>query len=132
MSAASVTVLPRRTPPTILVVEGDIRIRYRVSDELRAWGFKVLEAGSAPEALTVLDAVPVDLLVLALDLPGNGSGWDVVRHIRERPAPTKLIVTSGETDPPDAPEPFVRKPYQAAEVAALAAHSLNWSRPPQA
>ncbi|MCD6071554.1 MAG: hypothetical protein K0S42_2070, partial [Microvirga sp.] len=88
MSAASVTVLPRRTPPTVLVVEGDIRIRYRVSDELRAWGFKVLEAGSASEALTVLDAVPVHLLVLALDLPVAGSGWDVVRHMRERPAPT--------------------------------------------
>jgi CheY-like chemotaxis protein len=132
MSAASVTVLPRRTPPTILVVEGDVRIRYRVSDELRAWGFKVLEAGSAPEALTVLDAVPVDLLVLALDLPVAGSGWDVVRHMRERPAPTKLIVTSGEAEPPGSLEPFVRKPYQAAEVARLAADSLNWPHPPQA
>ncbi|MBD2745504.1 response regulator [Microvirga sp. BT688] len=131
MSAASVTVLPRRTPPTILVVEGDIRIRYRVSDELRAWGFKVLEAGSAPEALTVLDAVPVDLLVLALDLPGAG-GWDVVRHLRESPVPTKMIVTSGETDLPDNLGPFVRKPYQAAEIAALAAQSLNWQPPPQA
>ena len=132
MSAASVTVLPRRTPPTILVVEGDVRIRYRVSDELRAWGFKVLEAGSAPEALTVLDAVPVDLLVLALDLPVAGSGWDVVRHMRERPAPTKMIVTSGEMGPPDSPGPFIRKPYQAAEVARLAAHSLNWLPPTQA
>lgn len=125
MSAASVTVLPRRTPPTILVVEGDVRIRYRVSDELRAWGFKVLEAGSAPEALTVLDAVQVDLLILALDLPGH-SGWNVVRHIRESPVPTKMIVTSGETDAPDSLAPLVRKPYQAAEVAALAAQSLNW------
>ena len=132
MSAASVTVLPRRTPPTILVAEGDIRIRYRVSDELRAWGFKVLEAGSAPEALTVLDAVQVDLLILALDLPGDGGGWDVICHIRESPVPMKMIVTSGETDAPDGLGPFVRKPYQPAEVAALAAQSLNWPRPPQA
>ncbi|MBB3017340.1 CheY-like chemotaxis protein [Microvirga lupini] len=130
MSAASVTVLPRRIPPTILVVEGDVRIRYRVSDELRAWGFKVLEAGSAPEALTVLDAVQVDLLFLALDLPGTGGGWDVVHHIRERP--TKMIVTSRETGPSDSPGPFVRKPYQAGEVAALAARSLNWPPPTQA
>ncbi len=92
----------------------------------------MLEAGSAPEALTVLDAVPVDLLILALDLPGAGSGWDVVRHLRERPVPTKMIVTSGETDPPDSPGPFIRKPYQAAEVARLAAQSLNWPPPPQA
>ena len=125
MSAASVTVLPRRTPPTILVVEGDVRIRYRVSDELRAWGFKVLEAGSAPEALTVLEAVQIDLLILALDLPGH-SGWNVVRHIRESPVPTKMIVTSGEMDALDSPGPFVRKPYEPAEIAALAAQSLNW------
>ena len=92
----------------------------------------MLESGSAPEALTVLDAVPVDLLVLALDLPVAGSGWDVVRHMRERPAPTKMIVTSEETDLPDSLEPFVRKPYQAADVAALAAQSLNWPHPPQA
>ncbi len=92
----------------------------------------MLEAGSAPEALTVLDAVPVDLLILALDLPGDGSGWDVVRHIRESPAPTKMILTSGETDAPDSLGPFVRKPYQAAELATLAAQSLNWPRPPQA
>jgi len=92
----------------------------------------VLEAGSAPEALTVLDAVQVDLLVLALDLPVAGSGWDVVRHIRERPVPTKMIVTSEDTDPPDSPGPFVRKPYRAAEVARLAAHSLNWPSPTQA
>ncbi|MEE1655405.1 response regulator [Microvirga sp. CF3062] len=132
MSAASVTVLPRRTPPSILVVEGDVRIRCRVSDELRAWGFKVLEAGSASEALTVLDAVPVDLLFLALDLPVAGSGWDMVRHIRERRTPTKMILTCGETDPLDSPEPFVRKPYRVAEVAELVARTLNWHNPPQA
>jgi len=132
MSAASVTVLPRRVPPIILVVEGDARIRCLVSDELRAWGFKVLEAGSAPEALTVLDAVRIDLLFLALDLRSVGSGWDVVHHIRERHALTKMIVTSGEAAPPDGLEPFVRKPYRASEVAELAARALNWPHPPQA
>lgn len=92
----------------------------------------MLETGSAPEALTVLNAVPVDLLVLALDLPVPGNSWDVVRHIRERVTPTKMIFTSSETDVPKGLGPFIRKPYQAAEVAALAAHSLNWPRPPQA
>ena len=92
----------------------------------------MLEAGSASEALTVLDAVQVDLLFLALDLPAAGSGWDMARHIRERRAPTKMIVTSGEAEPPDSPGPFVRKPYRADEVATLAARSLNWPHPPQA
>lgn len=91
-----------------------------------------MEAGSAPEALTVLDAVQVDLLILALDLPVAGSGWAVVRHMRERPVPTKMIATSAEADPPDSPGPFVRKPYQPAEVARLAADILNWPSPTRA
>jgi CheY-like chemotaxis protein len=132
MSAASVTVLPRRTPPSILVVEGDARIRCLVSDELRAWGFKVLEAGSSPEALTVLDAVRIDLLFLALDLRPADSGWDVVRHVREWHALTRMIATSGEADPPEDLGPFVRKPYRAVEVAELVARTLNWPHPPQA
>jgi DNA-binding response OmpR family regulator len=62
MSSASVTAFPRRTPPAILVVEDDVMTRALVSDELRAHGFKVLEASSGADAITVLDSVRVDLL----------------------------------------------------------------------
>jgi CheY-like chemotaxis protein len=134
MSAASVTAFPRRTPPNILVVEGDVRVRCLVSDELRAWGFKVLEASSAGEALTVLNAVRIDLLFVALDLPGAGNGWDVARHLRGTQPPTTIIVTSDAADVPatQRPGPFIRKPYQASQVAELIAHSLNWPAKPQA
>jgi len=133
MNAASVTVFPRRTPPNILVVEGDARIRCLVSDELRAWGFKVLEAGSADEALTVLDAVRIDLLFLALDLPQDGSGWDLACHIRDKQTPPQMIFTSSGVGEPDVDGfgPFIRKPYRASQVVELAAHSLHWPAPPQ-
>ena len=134
MNAASVTVFPRRTPPNILVVEGDVRIRCLVSDDLRAWGFKVLEAGSAEEALTVLDAVRIDLLFLALDLPRDGSGWDLACHLRDKQASSRMIFTSGDAGEPDVEGlgPFIRKPYQGSQVVELAAHSLNWPPSPQA
>ncbi|MFC5085871.1 hypothetical protein [Microvirga arabica] len=38
MNAASVTAFPRRTPLTILVVEGNVLTRSAISDELRAHG----------------------------------------------------------------------------------------------
>jgi CheY-like chemotaxis protein len=134
MNAASVTVFPRRTPPNILVVEGDARIRCLVSDELRAWGFKVLEASSAEEALTVLDAIRIDLLFLALDLPADGSGWDVAHHAQDAQAPPQMIFTSGVACEPDVggTGPFIRKPYHAPQVVELAARSLNWPTPSQA
>jgi len=130
MSAASVTVLPRRTPPTILVVEGDVRTRCLVSDELRGSGFKVLEAGSAHEALTVIDAVRVDLLFIALDLPGAQSGLETARLAGARQKPIKIILASldGEVDPGGL-GPLVRKPYPASQVVGLVMRSLNWPAP---
>lgn len=133
MSAASVTVLPRRTPPNILVVEGDARIRCLVSDELRAMGFKVLEASSAGDALTVLDAVRIDLLFVDLDLQPTGSGLNVVHHIRGTQSPMPIIVSSHAVDTIETLEGlglFIRKPYPISQILDLVMSSLNWPRPP--
>ncbi|MGO4525790.1 response regulator [Microvirga sp. 2MCAF35] len=131
MSAASVTVLPRRTPPTILVAENDVRVRCLVSDELRGAGFRVLEAGSAQETLTVVDAVRVDLLFIALDLPGAQSGLETAHLAGARQKPMRIIVTSedGGVDPGGL-GPLVRKPYPASQVVGLVMRSLNWPEPP--
>jgi DNA-binding response OmpR family regulator len=135
MSAASVTVLPRRTPPSILVLEGDVRLRCLVSDELRAIGFKVMEASSAREALTVLDAVRIDLLLLDLDLQPTGSGLDVIRHLDGNQPPTWIIGASCAADPMEklhGLELSIRKPYPISQVIELVSRSLNWPQPPEA
>ena len=133
MSAASVTVLPRRTPPTILVVEDDVRVRCLVSDELRGSGFKVLEAGSAGEALTVLEAVRVDLLFMALDPQESGSGVETARRVGAQQKPMRIIVASadgsGDLDLGDLGL-LIRKPYRASQVVDLVIRSLNWPEPP--
>ena len=64
MSAASVTTFPRRTLPTILVLEDNVLTRSAISDELRVHGFKILEASSADGAIMVLDTMRVDLLFI--------------------------------------------------------------------
>ena len=132
MSAASVTVLPRRTPPT------DPCCRRGcpdpVSCQRRAAGLGVQGAGGrlrpgGPDRARCRpgrSSDPGPRPAGARQRLGRGSS-----HPREA-APTKMILTSEETDMPDGLGPFVRKPYQAAEVAALAAHSLNWPQPPQA
>ena len=135
MSAASVTVLPRRTPPNILVVEGDARLRCLVSDELRAISFKVVEAGSAREALTVLDAVRIDLLLLDLDLEPTGSGWEVVHRLNGNQPPTWIIGASSTMDSAEKLEGLglaIRKPYPISQVVDLVTRSLNWPQTPEA
>lgn len=135
MSAASVTVLPRRTPPTLLVVEDDALTRCLISDELRGCGFKVLEASSAADALAILDATHVDLLFVDVHLAGRRSGLDVARSARHRPAPVLTILTSGKDDLAGLAElhqfgRFVRKPYLISHVLDLVTGSLNWPASP--
>jgi DNA-binding response OmpR family regulator len=135
MSAASVTVLPRRAPPTILVVEDDVRVRCLVSDELRGSGFKVLEAGSAGEALTVLDAIRVDLLFIALDLPGSGNGVEMARRVGAQQKPMRIIVASADGDGSRDLDLGdiglrIRKPYRASQVVDLVIRTLNWTEAP--
>ena len=135
MSAASVTVLPRRTPPSILVVEGDARLRCLVSDELRAISFKVVEAGSAREALTVLDAVRFDLLFLDLDLEPAGIGWEVVHRLHGHHPPIGIIGASRAADTMeklDGLGPCIRKPYPIPQVIDLVTRRLNWPQAPEA
>ena len=134
MNAASVTVLPRRTPPSILVVETDVRIRCLVSDALRALDFKVLEASSADDALTVLEAMRIDLLFIALDLSGGRSALDVARLVRTRRMPTRIILASEDgvlagTEAEDF-GPILRKPYETSQVVELVIRALNWPEAP--
>ena len=136
MSAASVTTFPRRMPPTILVVEDNVLTRPAISDELRAHGFKVLEASSAGEAITVLDTMRVDLLFVDIHLPGAHDGLDVARHVHTSGMITRVILTSGVSDAStipglDALGPFIRKPYLISRVIGLVGESLGWPDPPR-
>jgi len=136
MSAASVTTFPRRTPPTILVVEDNVLTRSAISDEMRAHGFKVLEASSADDAITVIDSMPVDLLFVDIHLPGAQDGLDVARHVHARGMPTRMILTSGMSEASAIPDlddlgPFIRKPYLISRVIGLVSECLGWPDPPK-
>jgi DNA-binding response OmpR family regulator len=137
MGAATVTAFPRRAPPVILVIEDDVLTRCLISDELRARGFKVLEASSADEAMAVIDTTRLDLLFVDIHLPGSRSGLDVARLVHARSLPTRMILTSGKeaaSTVPDLDElgPFIRKPYLVSRVISLVTRSLNWPDAPEA
>lgn len=136
MSAASVTAFPRRTPPVILVVEDEVLIRALLSDELRANGFKVLEASSAEDAITVLDSVRLDLLFIDVHLPGRTNGLDVARHAQASGMPVQIILASGKPETEAIPYLdelglFIRKPYLISRVLHLVRQSLNWPEVPK-
>jgi CheY-like chemotaxis protein len=55
---------------TILVVDDDDAIRTLLQEELEDEGYKVLIAANAREALKMVEAEPLDLVILDIRMPG--------------------------------------------------------------
>ncbi|HEX2137445.1 MAG TPA: response regulator [Microvirga sp.] len=129
MNAAKVTRLRPEAPPTLLLVEDDVVTRFMLADELRACGFKVLEASNAEDALTILESVPVHLVFADIHIPGR-SGLEVARVARTlRPAP-HIILTSGKVREEDIPDAqafglFIQKPYVLSRVVEIVRRTLD-------
>lgn len=67
--------------PPILIVDDDPGIRDLLAIALRRAGYETVEAGSAEDALTVLEAGPISLILLDNQLPGM-TGQELVTEIR--------------------------------------------------
>ena len=61
---------------------------------LHASGFEVRTAGSVSEALKAFADEPFDVLLSDIGLP-DGSGWDLLRALRQRASPPFAIAMSG-------------------------------------
>lgn len=86
----------RQLVDTVLVVEDDVLVRFSVADYLRGCGYKVLEAGSAAEAITVLNTdMDVDLVFSDIQMPGEIDGFGLARWIRQNRPSVKVMLTSG-------------------------------------
>jgi DNA-binding NtrC family response regulator len=77
---------------SILVVDDELLIRWAISETLAAQGFRVLEAGSAREALQMLEnGSEVSVVVLDLKLP-DSSDLGLLRTMRQRVPRLPIIV----------------------------------------
>jgi CheY-like chemotaxis protein len=86
----------RAETPTILVVDDEVLVRVVIAEYLRDCGYRVLEAGSADDAVAVLGSkLEVDIVFTDLELPGQSSGLELARWIRRRHPDVRVIVTSG-------------------------------------
>ena len=110
-------------PPAILVVEDDVLVRTVVAAYLRECGFDVVEAGSADEAIRVLEAgIRIDVVFSDIQMPGTLDGFGLAQWLRRERPGTKIILTSGaartakEAGHLCEDGPILAKPYNHAEL----------------
>ena len=127
---ASVTLrLPYRAAPDVagglaLLVEDSEDLRPMFRDMLIGLGYSVIEATSADEAAAIAADLPDIALVLSdIQLQGAATGLDLLERVRGTGLPCVLMTSLPPAHPlyraALARVPVLRKPFGAAELAAL-------------
>ena len=103
--------------PTILVVDDEPGIRELIRKILTRERYRVLEAGSAEEALSAAQGQPVDLLITDVMLPGM-QGPDLARRMQQMLPALKALFISGYTGQERLPAGarFLAKPFTLATL----------------
>lgn len=84
----------------VLLVEDEALIRMSDADMLNDLGYEVLEAGSAEEALSILEDGGIDILITDLGLP-KMSGEEFSRIVRERWPSIGIVFSTGMNHTPN-------------------------------
>ncbi|HYD82890.1 MAG TPA: response regulator, partial [Opitutus sp.] len=111
------------TRQTILVVEDEVAIAETIIYGLQTEGFAVVWKTTGREALAILNAQPIALVVLDVGLP-DASGFDVCRELRKTHAVPVIFLTarSAEVDRIVGLElgadDYVAKPFSPRELTA--------------
>ena len=105
----------------VLVVEDEVLIRMSLVEDLEDAGLIVLEAGSADEALKLLDENPhVGTLCTDVNMPGAISGLDLARLVSQSRPDISIVISSGYLRMPKDELPgnvsFISKPYDIERV----------------
>jgi PAS domain S-box-containing protein len=108
---------------SILIVEDNHDVRAFASDALRDYGFNVLEAADASEALRVLESkAQIDLLFTDIGLPGV-NGRELVGMVQRKHPSLRILFTSGYAQMPSPTSsrwlseiPLLSKPFTRSQL----------------
>ena len=112
-----------RAPIDVLVVDDDAAIRRLLGSILARHQYKVVEAASGAEAMSLLRRSSFDIVLVDVILPDR-SGLDVLRWVRDSDIDVELIVLTGHADVETAVEAmrlgaydFVTKPFDVDVIS---------------
>jgi CheY-like chemotaxis protein len=121
-----------RRSESILVVEDNEDVRAFSSEALRDYGFNVLEAADAAEALRILEGkTPIDLLFTDIGLPGL-TGRELVATVQRKYPGMRILFTSGYAQMPSPTSsrwmsdiPLLSKPFTRSQLYDRVAQALG-------
>ena len=132
-SVAPVVAAQLNGSETVLVVEDQEEVRSFVVKALASYGYRVLQAAEASQALTMAEchSGAIDVLLTDVVLPGM-NGRELANRFRIARPDTKVIYTSGYTQDLIAHRgvlyddiSYIPKPYTADQIAAKVREALG-------
>jgi two-component system OmpR family response regulator len=119
--------------PRILIVDDDADIRSLLADYLGEQGWHISTAEDGDAMLQVLDATPIDLIVLDLTLPGR-DGLTLCRDLRAHSA-IPVIMLTARSAPLDrilglemGADDYLCKPFEPRELLVRIRNILRRSQ----
>jgi len=116
---------------SILLVDDSPNTLEVLKRNLESAGYRIKTALSVPDALSLLDSAPVDLVITDYKMPGV-SGMELVRHVRENLRDTEVIMITGYASVQGAveavklgAEEYLAKPFTEDELYTAVERSLE-------
>ncbi|MFT3965166.1 MAG: response regulator transcription factor [Sphingobium sp.] len=120
---------------TVVVVDDDKDIRDLIVTQLTQENYDLHAAASLAELHALLDARPVDLIVLDLNLP-DGDGLALCRQLRLEGIATPIIMVTARGSPIDrvlglelGADDYLTKPFEPRELLVRVRNLLRRARP---
>lgn len=115
----------------ILIVDDDRFVRMALSEALRSWQYEVSEAESVATAMKAFADEQPAIVLLDINLP-DGSGLDILNHIKELSSETIAVMITGNVDVGNTvaalrggAHDFIGKPVRIEELKVTLRNALE-------
>lgn len=129
----NITLMAKKSPPTVLVVDDEALIRWSLSEMLGERGYSVTEAGDGRTAIAAIDNAeePFDVVLLDYRLP-DSADLRLLEKMRRLTPTSQVIMITAHNSPELAQGAtalgafrVISKPFEVESLAALVNEARN-------